>query len=261
MGRARTLAYRWFGFLSFGDGDGLCLTWLQATRGWGLAFNVGITGDDPDRFYVHLSLVWGHVYLTLPIRFRGKKEMGTFGPSWGGSWAFNDAIHFHWGERCKIIYMPWTWEWVRTSYLAHDGTTWFTEYAASWMARGAPVGEWWVQGWRRLDEHRAKYDATMVKLDGIKWRRDFAYTYTLRSGEVQKRVATVTVEEREWRRRWTYWFKLGAKVRRTIAVEFDQEVGERSGTWKGGVLGCGYEMRPGESAEDCLRRMERERKL
>jgi len=44
-------------------------------------------------------------------------------------------------------------------------------------------------------------------------------------------------------------------------VKFSDEVGERTGSWKGGVIGTGSEMRPGESPEQCLRRMERERKF
>jgi len=50
-------------------------------------------------------------------------------------------------------------------------------------------------------------------------------------------------------------------TRRTIAVEFNEEVGERTGSWKGGVLGCGYDMKPGETRLECLRRMERERRF
>jgi len=29
-----------------------------------------------------------------------------------------------------------------------------------------------------------------------------------------------------------------------IDVQFSDEVGERSGSWKGGTIGCAYEMRP-----------------
>jgi hypothetical protein len=42
-------------------------------------------------------------------------------------------------------------------------------------------------------------------------------------------------------------------------VEFDREVGERSGTWKGGCIGCGYKMLPGETIAQAIRRMEAER--
>ncbi|MDQ8050690.1 hypothetical protein [Luteibacter sp.] len=83
------------------------------------------------------------------------------------------------------------------------------------------------------------------------------YTYTLRSGDVQHRTATIQAETRTWLRPWLP-YKL---VRKAIDIEFDAEVGERTGSWKGGCVGCSYEMSPGEAPVDTLRRMERERKF
>lgn len=83
------------------------------------------------------------------------------------------------------------------------------------------------------------------------------YTYTLRSGEVQHRMATIKV----YRRTWTRWWLPFKRVSTSIDVEFSDEVGERSGSWKGGCIGCGYEMRPGETPLQALRRMELMRKF
>jgi hypothetical protein len=69
------------------------------------------------------------------------------------------------------------------------------------------------------------------------------------------------VEEREWRPRWFKWTSLFARKRKTINVDFNDEVGERTGSWKGGTLGCGYDLLPNETPLECLRRMERERKF
>jgi hypothetical protein len=85
------------------------------------------------------------------------------------------------------------------------------------------------------------------------------YHYKLRSGEVQERMATVFVERGEWRRRWIGWLPMFRKIRQSIKVCFNDEVGESTGSWKGGCIGCGYDMKPGETAEQTLRRMERER--
>lgn len=81
------------------------------------------------------------------------------------------------------------------------------------------------------------------------------YTYTLRNGEVQKRNATIKPERRVWTRTW--WPL--KRESRYIDIDFDEEVGERSGSWKGGVLGCSFDMQPGDRPVDALRRMERER--
>lgn len=85
----------------------------------------------------------------------------------------------------------------------------------------------------------------------------YPYRYKLKSGEVQDRIATVNVERRTWTRFWLPY----KKVSTSINVDFDDEVGERTGSWKGGTLGCGYEMLEGETALQCLRRMEQERKF
>jgi hypothetical protein len=81
------------------------------------------------------------------------------------------------------------------------------------------------------------------------------YRYALRSGEVQERTATIKPERRLWARPWLPY----RRESRYIDIDFSDEVGERTGSWKGGVLGCSYEMNAGESPADTLRRMERER--
>jgi hypothetical protein len=83
------------------------------------------------------------------------------------------------------------------------------------------------------------------------------YTYILKNGTVQERTATIQVESRTWTRRWIPW----RKVSRYIDVRFSDEVGERSGSWKGGCIGCSYDLKDGETPLECLRRMERERKF
>lgn len=81
------------------------------------------------------------------------------------------------------------------------------------------------------------------------------YSYQLESGAVQFREATIYSERRQWTRPWLPW----KKVRESIWVEFNDEVGERIGSWKGGTTACGWEMKPGETPLKTLRRMEAER--
>lgn len=83
------------------------------------------------------------------------------------------------------------------------------------------------------------------------------YRYVFRDGTEQHRVATIKVETRRWTRPWLP----RERISRAIDVKFDQEIGERTGSYKGGCVGCGYEMRPSETAVDTLRRMERERRF
>jgi hypothetical protein len=82
------------------------------------------------------------------------------------------------------------------------------------------------------------------------------YTYILKDGTSQNRKATISQEKRKWHRKWFPFLK---KENVSIDVEFDDEIGERIGSWKGGTVGCSYDMLPDESMLDTLKRMESER--
>jgi len=159
----------------------------------------------------------------------------------------------------------------------HNGKLWINP----WSKRNETVmaDPWWVRGksfqldpfeLRHMRHEVRRADGTWEPYVGI-WERGktpdqrelmtFPYRYTLKNGTIQDRTATVYVERRAWRPLCLKWTSLFEKERISIDVEFSDEVGERTGTWKGGTVGCGYEMLPGETPEQCLRRMERERKF
>jgi hypothetical protein len=85
----------------------------------------------------------------------------------------------------------------------------------------------------------------------------YPYIYTLSSGDVQYRNATIQAETRTWIRPWLPY----KRVSRYIDVSFDEGVGERHGSWKGGCTGCSFDMQPGDTPVMALRRMEAERKF
>lgn len=161
----------------------------------------------------------------------------------------------------------------------HDWCLWIHPWSKSmeWVKKDP----WWVRGvtlhlnpfeWRYMRTEVRRPDGTWVlsgesdklgepsKPDGREVMT-YPYRYALKNGTVQDRTATVYAERRAWRPRCLRWTGLIEKVRTSIDVIFSDEVGERSGSWKGGCTGCGYELRPGEDMEQCLRRMERERKF
>jgi hypothetical protein len=110
-------------------------------------------------------------------------------------------------------------------------------------------------GWRKENKGDDFWDKE-------KWKNEIVlethpYTYILNSGKSQERLATVYQEKRYWKR----WFGLQIKCRHCLEIEFNEEVGERSGSWKGGCVGCSYEFKSGETTLECLKRMEKERKF
>ncbi len=159
-----------------------------------------------------------------------KREPHEIMESWG-PYYFENSVVWTWGDYVKFFHMPWDWDFIKCEVQRPDGT-WVKE-VNSWDG-GEPDG---------------------------RWEGSFSYSYTLKSGEVQRRTAKVHVDRREWRRKWLRWCPVLAKVRTSIDITFDGEVGERTGSWKGGCIGCGWEMLPGETPEQTLRRMEREREF
>lgn len=167
--------------------------------------------------------------IALPFLDRFTREPRELMDSWR-VYYFERALWFCWGSKTKSIYMPWMLEHVKHEVMRPDGS--WVPYVASYERDKEPDG---------------------------RWQESYPYSYILRNREVQNRIATVYVERREWRQKWIQWCPILALKRQSIDVSFDDEVGERTGSWKGGTVGCGYEMLNGETAEQTLRRMEIER--
>ena len=82
--------------------------------------------------------------------------------------------------------------------------------------------------------------------------------FTFRDFDGEEVTATTFIEEREWRRgtgwfRWLSWF-VASKVRRSLDIQFNKETGPCKGSWKGGTIGHGIEIEPGELHESAFRR-------
>jgi hypothetical protein len=173
---------------------------------------------------------WGSLYIRLPFDTgRGNTaESKTYGLTF-----YHPDSGFpneFWVRGYRIYYFPWAYRFYKREVLHKSG--WRKEKAGD---------DFW---------------------DKEKWKNEivletFPYKYTLNSGEIQERIATVYQEKRYWRR----WFNLQIMCRHYIEIEFDSEVGEKCGSRKGGVVGCSYIVKKGETAEQCLRRMEKERKF
>lgn len=174
--------------------------------------------------------------IALPFLDRWYHEPKEIMESWGFNY-FDRALMLKWGNWSKFIYMPWSFEHVKWEVMQPDGT--------------------FVPKDRSYSE----------KPNDGRWTGVYSYRYELRSGEVQSRIAEIYVERGYWHwklARWLrlpLWFPLVNMMRQSIDIRFNDEVGERTGSWKGGCIGCGYTMLKGETPEQTLRRMERERKF
>lgn len=206
---------------------------------WRFEISFSICGYFDNRPRINLGLLFFHMIIKLPFRNSWTDECDP--PTWGIR-CDSDMLFIYRGGKGNLnggnkwwtMYAPWMWTWVRTSALKKDGT-W--EHETPKNNKNFYREEW----------------------NDVLWSETHPYTYVLRSGEVQKRLATIKIEEREWKWYWFKWLNKPRRVQRTISIDFDGEVGERSGSWKGGTTGCGYELLVNETPLECLRRMEKER--
>ena len=199
------------------------------------------------RYAIHFAFGWGEFMVRLPFKTRLKE--GCDMPQYGiaihaatfwlhkGGW-YDESI-----GQVQDRNQWWTWDLPFFSYI-FDGH-WIYSKKAEWVQMrfkhkdGRPES-------RMLDEFR--------KADALNYV--YPYTYKLKNGTVQERWATCTIERRKWHRKW---FPFLTKESTVIDIEFSDEVGERSGSWKGGTVGCTYELKPDETVYECLKRMESER--
>lgn len=204
-------------------------SWLRGEISFGLACGAGYSIYH-DTAHIYIYPLFCRLFVRVPMVIT--QRPGT--EDWDANYGFTftrPALHLNWRDKTKVWWWPWSWDHFRTWLLWPDGSL-HSDASGPWK----PVPEEIKSG-------------------------PLPYRYLLHNGEWQGRTATVYGEEREWRLRWAKWLAWPCKIRRTISIEFSEEVGERTGSWKGGVTGCGWEWRHGETQEQALRRMERERKF
>lgn len=128
-------------------------------------------------------------------------------------------------DKSWCTHLPWKqWDCVRNSVYTPTGELFATES----RRKGRDFREWW--------NAKEKCPCSYFGFE------DF-------DGEMI--VATCRIEEMEWRRgegwfSWLKWF-WPAKIRRSLDLQFSAEVGLEKGSWKGGTIGHGIEMLPGET--------------
>jgi len=244
--------------------------YIEFTPDWsGFSLKYHIAGYFDPSPNLQIYFIWGKLFINLPwrhykkikikksIKDIRKDKLSTLSdkkskieikytknlydestpPTYGISFS-DKQFSVNYGYTYKSFYLPWHWEWIRTSCLVKDGT-WLSE------TRKSRNMEFWNH----------------PKWKDIIFSETYTYKYTTKYGEEQNCLATIRVEEREWRWKWLTWLKYIRLIRKDIEIEFSDDIGERKGTWKGGTTGCSYTMKKGETPYETLKRMETERKF
>lgn len=187
-----------------------------------------------DLFEDEYCLCFFGFLIALPFMDRWHRVPEDCMESWGFYYDYHNAsLVICRGKKAKFINMPWQYDHMNDKHMVQleDG---------SWE----PCRQSYEPGGQ---------DNRFIQT--------FPYTYILKNGLAQNVKATVYVDRREWRRKCLRYIPWFAMKRQSLDVTFSAEVGERVGSWKGGCIGCGIDMKKGETAEQALRRMERERKF
>ena len=206
---------------------------------------------------LRLSLVWFTLIVWLPPILRPQR-CKVYPTSWdastvarlGRNWywdikvreygfSYSDGfLQIHYGicpgdsslDQMWAKHLPWTqWRHVRHSLYGLAGEHVYTE-----------------PEWRDWEAYQAAKDACPT------------VKFSIEDFDGEKIVATTMIEEREWHFgtgwfKWLSWF-CRPKIQRSLDIRFSGETGPEKGSWKGGTLGTGIEMLPGEMHKQAFRR-------
>lgn len=191
-------------------------------------------------YAISFCFIWGLLHIELP--FKTKLTGGCDMPQYG-AYIRHGALWLHYGGEYDesigqvpgVSWIIWDLPWFTITQIEHavltKDNTWHT------------------------------ITSTMELIDikdEIVYQETHPYRYTRKSGEVQECLATCYVEQRTYSRKW---FPFITWANRYIDIRFSQELGEKTSSWKGGVVGTSSKMLTGESIEQCLRRVEETRKF
>lgn len=211
--------------------------WYVGWKSWKFELTYKNTGYETDNAELHISMFGWHSLFRLPWRGKTKNDW-YYGEKTYGISCHDNALFFHWGHNLKAWELP---------FVSYGGCIRWEIYSGLREHYHLNRKEDW-QTYSYMDKNIKDHPAI--------WMYDYTDSY---DGSVIP--CKIYVEEQEWRPKWLRWTKKWAHIKRCIKVDFDEEVGSRKGSWKGGCLGCGYEMLPGEDPIDCIKRMEKERQF
>jgi hypothetical protein len=155
---------------------------------------------------------------------------------------FERGVHFHWGKTW-VKSLPWDWQIVRHDLLLPGGEVFWRNdnYATNrknWKA------------WYEILDKNEKVDYS-VQVQACKFVH---FAHTTQDGTIQYAKIRLTGDEREWRWKWFTWLPWPNIVKRVVDCHSDAELGERAGSWKGGMIGWGVEWKHDETMEEAFDR-------
>jgi len=223
--------------------------------------------DDTRHCLLNIGLFNWSWWITIPELFAPRKQWCKFStpPADGreGYWDYTrreygfmadkEALHIHYGiqpgswsrndpensDHSKVYFWPWHPSIVRWDLLLPNGDVYHRNTYP--LKKGqSQIG--WYDVFNVLKQSSVEVEAVrFVKL-----------THYTKDGTEQIAIIKLTGTEREWRPRWTSWLPFFKIVQRCVECDSDVELGEKAGSWKGGLMGWSCEWKHDETMEQAF---------
>lgn len=226
-----------------------------------LAFHFEPEYDDERYMQLIIDTMWHSMFIHLPwwkVPEGANNQWENKSYRFGFYFYNTDAkklfelIVVFWKNWDKTFYMPWSYECHHIIIEGKDGRRYIEFY----------------KDYKKRRIRAEKYNCRPLPVTDIfdiydkptfYWEEP--YEYTLNDGKVQRCIGMYHIEEREWRPRATYWLPIFKITRKDLEIKLTDEIGEKSGTWKGGCTGFGRAILPGEDPHTAYQRIMKESKF
>ncbi len=138
-------------------------------------------------------------------------------------------------EKSKVTIKHWPWEWqfVEQRYLSPNQKE-NVLVNPKFMEREPPPPDW-------VATHHYVYTFAQGHGDNERY-------------ETHESPCRIYAQSMMWKRKCFPFIKMRKVI---IDVSFEKEMGPKRGSWKGGLMGCSFDMLPHETILDTVRRMEK----
>lgn len=223
-----------------------CFKWYSKPCHAGFIFSFGSYFNN--HLHLQINLFFGKLIINSHLKInKTPNKIGAFGYKQYGFEFTNfegceHLLYIYIGKKIKIFDMPWKLVHFRTTYYSNKMTPFCHDYSYS---------KWIMKRYKNVKMNN--YDLIYYYIINNKenFITKFNFTYNL-NGEVQNRIAEVYVTEKEWRRKWLRYCKIGNEVNRYLELTFNKETGKKVGTWKGGVISMNFKMKDNETINDAF---------
>ena len=214
-------------------------------HGFGRTLIVELPRLLPDYRIKHVPTTWD----AATIARLGRDHYFEVFPCEYGFTFSDKTLHVHYGPQThdsittknKVFFLPWlNWEYRGINFYGLDGRLFET------LTQACEI-QLRKESWEKSFDHRERLMARVPKV-----------AFEIEDFDGERIVCTTHIEERYYtfgtgRFQWLSWF-VKPKAYKSLALEFDKEVGPEKGSWKGGLRGTGIDILPGELHEAAFRR-------